>query len=706
MPLPIPGLPQRPAMPTQPQLPAGPGAGAAATPYLRLVGNNELQAREAAANKALAPNPFIDKLSAHLNTLWDRAVQAKQPIQEQIIEDYRQRQGEYAPHKLAEIRKLAEGQGSEIFMMITNQKCRAAVAAIRDIEVPDQGHEFAVEPTPVPDMDPGVWHGVVEQVVQEAAQVLAEQGVGPTQEIMAQRVKELHDDMQARVEQDGKRKAKRMERKVADQLHEGGWRQAFEEFLEDLGTTKKAIIKGPCLRKRRVLKWQPGEGGQMSPQVAEDFRYEFERRSPLDIFPAPDSRGFQHSYLFDRYFFQIEDLNAMRGLPGVDKAKLDQVIAQYGRSGLHNSLYQDQQRAQIEQSTYAYWQGYATGMETTEFWGNLPGFLLLEWQPDMGGVEPYKTYSVTCMRTGNITWRATLNDTPLGLKPYSGTSWEKVPGSFWGRGPSEILRDIQQMCNAVARTIINNMGLASGPQIAINDSDRFAAGTNTRAIYPWKIWEFGPDDLATSNRPPIEFFQPNSMVEELLRVYDYFARLADQYLGVPEAFGLTNLDGAAGKTASGMSMALGQANKGIKRVVGSVDVDVIEDMLSRQYTYNMLYDPDPAIKGDLRMRARGVQALIEREQVRVRRQEFLMGTNNPVDLRIIGLDGRAAVLRESAMGIDIPLEDLNLDDRSLERLKQMMQAMQGMPPGAGQGGDAQPRATGPDGNPQGAANLF
>ena len=53
-------------------------------------------------------------------------------------------------------------------------------------------------------------------------------------------------------------------------------------------------------------------------------------------------------------------------------------------------------------------------------------------------------------------------------KPYAKTSFIKSPGAFWGKGIPEIIEDVQNVCNAATRALVNNMGISSGPQVEVN----------------------------------------------------------------------------------------------------------------------------------------------------------------------------------------------------------------------------------------------
>jgi hypothetical protein len=68
---------------------------------------------------------------------------------------------------------------------------------------------------------------------------------------------------------------------------------------------------------------------------------------------------------------------------------------------------------------------------------------------------------------------------------------------------------------------------------------------------------------------------------------------------------------------------------------------------------------------------------LAREAIQVRRNEFLAATNNPVDLQIVGPEGRAYLLRELAKGLQMDTDKLVPTTEALKfKQQQIEQAMQ------------------------------
>lgn len=140
-------------------------------------------------------------------------------------------------------------------------------------------------------------------------------------------------------------------------------------------------------------------------------------------------------------------------------------------------------------------------------------------------------------------------------------------------------------------------------------------------------------------------------------------------------------------------MLMGNASKSIKQVISNIDIGVITPLLERLYDHNMQFSDDPDLKGDVHIIARGATSLVAKDTAQVRRNEFLMATANPVDMQIVGVEGRAAVLRETAKNLDMDVDKivppLNKLRQQLAAQAMMQQQAQGTPPAAQEAGGGQ-----------------
>ncbi len=635
---------------------------------MRFVGNAELEARREDPEET--PLETIQsRLAAHVDRRWQAAYRAKtsaangeMSIEDQILEDYRQRDGRYSESKLQQIRETG---GSEIYMELTSTKCRAADAWLEDMLIGTGDKVWGLEPSPIQDLSPDVEEQIRRQVGHDAFMEMQRSGRMPTPDEMQQAIDSIREQVRQQEQEAARQAAEQMETLIADQLHEGGWEQALRDAIPDITTTKAGIIKGPILRQRKRLHWVRGPNGQTMPEVREEVIPEYERVSPLDIYPGPDAQSTDDGYLIERARFRPEDLEAVQDLPGYDQGAIQELLRRSPEGTESGHLSVDQQRRDHEQRNTAASEG--NSFVVLIYWGKASGADLREWGLPVEDDSQHEINAWLC--DGKII-KAVLNPDPLGRRPYHKASYEDIPGAWWGRGIAELIRDLQQMCNAAARALVNNMGIASGPQIFINDTSRVPADEDLTAMYPWKIWQFEQDSTAsTGHRPPIESMQPDPIADHLMNVYQWFSKLADDQSGIP-SYEHGNADQrGGGATASGLSMLMDHAAKGLKRVVAAIDHGIIRQAVQRLYEHNMLFSPDEAVKGDLQVKARGPAALVEQHQHAAKIQDGLQLTSNQIDMQIIGLRGRAKLLRELLRTMDVPGHDdiIPSDDELAQR---------------------------------------
>jgi len=623
---------------------------------LRVVDNSTLAREEQERiDRELAArqnDPFILGLTAYLRECWDAARIAKKPIEYIMLRAMRQRNGEYEADKLQQIR--AQG-GSEIYMMITEVKCRAAESWLRDILLDQGTPPWDLQPTTIPDLPPDAESQLQQAVARRLVEIMQQTGQAPAQEDMAALREMVAQDYRFSLLQEAQNRADKMRYKIEDQFEQGGWAQAFNEFITDLVTFPCGFVKGPVVRRQRVLNYTKAPDGSTLVEAAERLGPEYERVDPFRIYPEPGITNISDGYLFEHHHMSRMELADLIGVPGYDDDAIRKVLEiGNGQSWINEDV--ELQKEEEERKFYAY--NSPTEMfDALEFWGQVSGEMLREWGLSEDEVpDPAREYDANVWIVGNYVIKAVLNYDPLGEKPYAKTSFIKQPGAFWGKGIPEIIEDLQNVCNAAARSLVNNMALASGPQVEVN-LERIPPNEDITQLHPWKIWQVMNDPLGSS-APAVRFAQPDSRANELMGVYDRFSRLADDHSGIPAyVYGDLNVQGA-GRTASGLSMLMGSAGKGIRQVVMHIDNDVTHPIVRRQFVYNMRYDPDESIKGDAEIVARGAINLAVKETVNIRRVEFLNATANPIDIEIMGTDGRAAILREVAKGLQMPVDEV------------------------------------------------
>ena len=628
---------------------------------------SDLEAQAQRASDAKQNTPMLQGLSSHVHKRWEVMRDHHEDTLEQRLSTcVRARNMEYEPAKLAEIQ---EQGGSEIFMGIVSSKCRTATAWLRDTLLGTGSDKpWAINATPIPDVPPDMKQAMQNIMQQNLMQYYDAGGEPPDEAELKQLASGMKDTAMRSMKFEAEKRVERMETKMEDQMLEGGFTKALFEFTNDIATFPYAILKGPIPRKRKAMKYVEGGLG-----VVEVLRDEWERVDPFKFYWMPWGDDIHSMPVAELHHLTRDDVENMLGVDGYDEDAVRSVLTDFGAGGFawldHNDdLMEDVTGQDFDEASKDL-------VAALQLWDTIPGDVLLEWGLDESEVEdPQKSYPCEVWMIDNIVVRAVLNYDPLGRKPYYLTSFEKVPGRIDGNGVADLCIDAQNMCNAAARALANNMGISSGPQVGVNIS-RLPAGEDITQMYPWKIWQFKQSDFNDST-PPMSFFQPNSNAQELMSVFDRFMAISDEVSGIPRYMTGQHVPGA-GRTSSGLSMLMSNAGKSIKQVISNIDHDVMRPMLERQYQRNLRYSDDPDLIGDVQIVATGAMSLVVKEAEAVRKTDFLrLVLESPIAQQIVGLPGTAELLRDLAGNLNTNVDRLVPSREDVQKQQDLAQQQQ------------------------------
>lgn len=628
----------------------------------------EAEAAEVETIEVVDPLVFADGIVRYVRECWDEALRFKQQNYEQrFVRAMYSRRGEYMPGKLFEIHQRG---GSDEYARIVANKSRILESWLKDIFLAQGERPWTIEATPNPTLPDDTVEDIRTEVSQWMAQMVA-MGQSVSETDAMRLMDEKIDAERTRLGDVATLRAKRMESLIADQLAEGGFEGAFSEFIAYLTTYPGAVFKGPIFRRRERITWSQVEGTYI-PEVTYEIVEEFEAVNPLNAYPAPGAESPQEGFFIEHSTITAKDLYDLIGVEGYDEVRIRRVLDKSEREGGLRwiDLNTGAEGGEVNQHTVRHSSTETKYIDMLEFHGSISGRLLDEWGVEGVDGDLQKYYEATVWLIDTEVIKAVLNDDPMGRRPYYKACYEHIPGQFWGYSMYDVLADVEGVCNAAIRSLVNNMAIASGPQCIVN-VDRLPPGEDITNLYPWKIWQINDSQFGNTSNPAIDFFQPNTNVQDLLAVLEKFYALADDFSMIPRYMSGSDKVSGPARTASGLSMLLDSANKGLKSIVQSIDQHVVSPLLEQMFDHNMIYSDDETIKGDSQVVARGVASLMQLETLRMRRNEFLQITANPIDSQIVGLDGRAAILREIA-------KTLGMDVNKI------------IPPNVGQGTPAQP----------------
>ena len=586
--------------------------------------------------RAYEQGPKLRDLGLYVRSAFWQAQRHRDDIgvTEVLHRSLRARNSQYDPE---DKQKLADG--IDVYMGITETKCRALESWIGDILANAEDKPWTLRPTPKPALPDSIKEVVVDELVKEI------QELGINNVNVQDRLRELKAFADKHMVGVSAKAAERMETLINDQLTEGGWRETFQDFIGDMSTFPNAFIGGPYFVMQKRLQWNGDELVEVNRPTLGT-----QRISPFDVYPSPDSTTPQDgSYVCLMHHMLGDNLFDSIGLPGFDEAAIRHILTTYP-SGFNNWVMSDRQRELDQGMDRLDTDDTTPNYAVVSYHGKISGKMLRNYGLD---VEVARWHEAEVWVVDNIVIRAMVNPHPLGRRPIATSSFVKRPGTFWGRSLPQILRDVQRVANATARALVRNVAFSSGP-IAEIETDRLEGeDTNLRHIEPYRIFHTNSDAI-NANRPAINFNQVNSTAPQLTATYDRFVKEADDISGIPAyVLGNPNVAGA-GRTLGGLSLLMGNAAKGVKRVISNIDKDVIEEITSAMYTFNMLFHPDRGLKADAQIIARGSAGLLQRELSQARTVEVLAVLTPYFQTGIVPSEGLTNLLRDivKSMGYD------------------------------------------------------
>ncbi len=600
----------------------------------------EREAGAAAISLVEEADIFRIHLAKQITDDWRKNRDNRLRVDQEMLTCLRERKGEYDPDELALIQSQG---GSDIFIKTATGKIRAGIAHIKSVMLPAGERAHGIEPTANPDIPPFMEKRILDRIAQNPNMV---DDQGQPVPLDAQ-PKILMDMIRREIRSWSAAACERMERKINDQLDEGNWLRAMSDFIDDFCTYPAAFMRGPYMSYEPSLKYELQETGEYKEVSGFVAKWKFRTINPMDAYPAPGVDSCQKGSFIERLRMSKKELYRMRKMPGYSEEAIKNVMREVEGNTLENWLWTDTARKQIANHNY-FWNKTTTDFDGLHWFGSAQGLDLLQWGMDPKLVpDPLDYYEVDAILVGKEVVRAAINPDPKYRRSVHSSCYERIPGNVFGNSVSMLMRSTGRMINATARALQNNQAHASGFQVEVNHR-RLSPETKAHTHFPFKVWQTEESEQATNGAPAVRFFQPSSNAGELMGTISYFLNIADTDTGIPSVLqgGQGSTDGADG-TAKGRGYLLSSAAKLLRSSIGNVDEDVVVPIIQIMYDNNMRYEDDPSIKADASVVARGANQMLQRETARQDHMAVLEITNNPMDQQIIGVRGRAHLLKKT-----------------------------------------------------------
>ena len=600
---------------------------------------------------------------------YNRADDYREQDEQRWLRAYRNYRGLYGSDV-----QFTEAEKSRVFIKVTKTKTLAAYGQIVDVLFANNRFPLSVDPTELPEgvvkdvsfdpkepeelrgstslsTSPYGFKGDGKDLPKGATAKTLEGMLGPLED----KLKDI-DSLKAEV---GKTPtaitfspamvaAKNMEKKIHDQLEESGASKHLRSTAFEMALFGTGVMKGPFAVDKEYPSWD--DEGEYDPTIK--TVPQVSHVSVWNFYPDPDANNMDEAqFVIERHKMSRSQLRALKKRPHFRSEVIEAAIAEgedYTRESWEDDL-----------SDYAPEHG-VDRFEVLEYWGMCDIDMLLEQEVDIPkDLQSLDELQVNVWICNGKLIRMVLNPFKPSTIPYMAAPYELNPYSFFGVGIAENMDDTQTLMNGFMRMSVDNAVLSGNLLIEVDETN-LVPGQDL-SVYPGKVFRRqggAPGQAIFGTKFP-------NVSQENLQLFDKARQLADESTGLPSfAHGQTGVSGV-GRTASGISMLMNAASGSVKTVIKNVDDYLLKPLGEGLFRFNMQFDFDKSLKGDLEVKARGTESLMANEVRSQRLMQFLQVASNPA---LAPFAKFQYVIREIAKAMDLDPDKVtnNMDEAALQ----------------------------------------
>jgi len=637
-------------------------------------------------------DPATGQIVQFVKDKYSKAETARELDEQRWIQAYRNYRGIYGPDV-----QFSSTEKSQVFVKVTKTKVLAAYGQIAEVLFGGNKFPITIDPTVLPD-------GVEETVSFEtnadqrkANEDLPDLLPGETYEDFRERLSGMKASLDPVMDylEPGPAKtptspqfhpaevaAKKMEKKIHDQLEESHAKKHLRAAAFEAALFGTGIMKGPFAVDKEYANWD--EEGNYSPMFKT-----IPQTSSVSIwnfYPDPDAATMEEAeYIVERHKMSRSQLRGLKNRPYFRENAINNALR------LGESYNKEWWEHVMEDNSE---QDQAQRFEVLEFWGFVDTELLIEQDIDIpDDLKDAEQLSVNAWICNGQVLRLVMNPFTPAYIPYFAAPYEMNPYSIFGVGIAENMDDTQTLMNGFMRMAVDNAALSGNLLIEIDETN-LVPGQDL-SVYPGKVFRRqggAPGQAIFGTKFP-------NVSNENMQMFDKARVLSDESTGFPSfAHGQTGVTGV-GRTASGISMLMSAANGSIRNVVKNIDDYLLAPLGKAFFNFNMQFNFESDIKGDLEVKARGTESLMANEVRSQRLLQFLQVVQNPALAPFARMD---YIVREIAKSMDLDPDKVgnNMQQAAVqaEVLKKFQEAN---PPPAPEPQPGVPPQSGPQGAPAG-----
>ncbi|WP_226018421.1 cell envelope integrity protein TolA [Novosphingobium sp. FKTRR1] len=646
---------------------------------------------------------FIAELEAELT---DR-IRRRNHVELRWLDDLRQFHGFYDHDTLRILND--DPDRSKIFVNYTRPKTTAWAARLGDMLFPNDDRNWGIKATPVPQLTDDAKAAVreAEAAEQQAAQAIddhngmVDQGVEPEQLVgkrqeaaghldRAQKLRAIEREAKS-TKMEADRRSQRMQTEIDDQLTESRYPAVCRDVIDDACKLGIGVLKGPLTASKPRRRWMP-KTAEDGTTIANTFvlandndpRPLYRRVNPWHFFPDPDALDITDSdSTFERHLLNKSAFRRWARQLGWHPETVKQILfdgpSRGGMGGEFANL------TQLRMMSVKNEDGVINRFVVYEYHGPMECEQICTMLRTLGKVDeaeqfekeedPLDSHMVICyFCQGRLLKLEEYFPLDSGETLYSLFPFEKDEATIFGAvGIPHLMRHQQSMLNSAVRMMMDNSALSVGPQVVI-DKTQVEPENGRWKLTPRKIWKKKGQDIGKDQAPFATYNIPMNQAQ-IAGIIELAIRFIDDVVSMP-----TIAQGEQGahvtQTSSGMSMLFNSANVVFRRVVKNWDDDLTTPTIRRAFDWNMQFNPNDGIKGDMQAEARGTSVLLVRE---IQSQQLMLIAQNWSAHPVLGPAVEVYnVMRLTLQALNINPDDVLCDKDTFEqRIKAAAEASAG-----------------------------
>ena len=603
-------------------------------------------------------DPKAGQIVSFVKERYSKAETSRRMDEERWVQAYRNYRGLYGPDV-----QFTSTEKSKIFVKVTKTKVLAAYGQIAEVLFGGNKFPITIDPTVLPDNVEETVNFETNPQAQKAQEEVGELLPGETYQDFKERLSGLKAPLEPVIDklQAGPAKtptspqfhpadvaAKKMEKKIHDQLEESHAKKHLRAAAFETALFGTGIMKGPFAVDKEYPNWD--EEGNYTP-VFKTIP-QTTSVSIWNFYPDPDASTMEEAeYIIERHKMSRSQLRGLKNRPYFRENAINNALGlgeSYQKEWWEHIMEDDSEEYSVER------------FEVLEFWGFVDTEMLEQQDIDIPKeIKDAEQVSVNAWICNGQVLRLVMNPFTPAYIPYFASPFEMNPYSIFGVGIAENMDDTQTLMNGFMRMAVDNAALSGNLLIEIDETN-LVPGQDL-SVYPGKVFRRqggAPGQAIFGTKFP-------NVSNENMQMFDKARVLSDESTGFPSfAHGQTGVSGV-GRTASGISMLMSAANGSIRNVVKNIDDYLLAPLGKAFFNFNMQFNFDADIKGDLEVKARGTESLMANEVRSQRLMQFMQISSSPA---LAPFAKFQYIIREIAKSLELDPDKVtnNMDEAAIQ----------------------------------------